>query len=59
MGRNKHYKLGKTKMLFIPEAIAPQISEIVRELDELEDPYNAIALFKTILKFRRVEGGNN
>ncbi|MDJ0567478.1 MAG: hypothetical protein QNJ53_00375 [Pleurocapsa sp. MO_192.B19] len=51
MGRNKHYKLGKTKRVFIPEAIADEVLELVKMLDEIDNPQKAIAHFKATIKY--------
>jgi hypothetical protein len=52
MGKSKHYKLGKTSRVFIPEAIALEILDLVRLLDELEDPQEMIHLLTTIIKLK-------
>lgn len=52
MGKSKHYKLGRTSRVFIPEAIAPEILDLVRLLDELDDPQEMMQLWTTIIKLK-------
>lgn len=52
MGKSKHYRLGKTLRVFIPEAIAPEILDLVRLLDKLDDPQEMIQLWTTIIELK-------
>jgi len=46
MGKQKHYKLGKTEKVCVPICISERIKELIRVLDNAKDP-NAI-LYKII-----------
>jgi hypothetical protein len=49
--RKRYEKLGRTKLMKLPERIDPWIKEFVRELDSKDDPEEVMAMLSKLLKF--------
>ena len=50
MGAKHYKKLGKTKIVRLPEAIADWAQEVARELDEKSDPQHILETLTMIIE---------